>query len=116
MQNQQMKFSMLIRISAFPMDTRKKNLTDNGGEFCKAKLKLFCEENQIELSHGAARTPTIQGLVERSNKTRKGNMRSIIMIWNQITRTLKDGASTQCRVHILLHIHCPSSFPPFINI
>ncbi|XP_068750736.1 uncharacterized protein [Montipora capricornis] len=57
----------------------KKILTDNGGEFCNAKLKLFCEENQIKLSHGAARTPTTQGLVERSNRTWKENMRSIIM-------------------------------------
>ncbi|XP_068731605.1 uncharacterized protein, partial [Montipora capricornis] len=40
---------------------------------------LFCEENQIKLSHGAARTPTTQGLVERSNRTWKENMRSIIM-------------------------------------
>ena len=29
----------------------KKILTDNGGEFCNAKLKLFCEENKIKLSH-----------------------------------------------------------------
>ena len=57
----------------------KKILTDNGGEFFNAKLKLFCEENQIKLSHGAARTPTTQDLVERSNRTWKENMRSIIM-------------------------------------
>ena len=57
----------------------KKILTDNGGEFCNAKLKLFCEKNQIKLSYGAARTPTTQGLVERSNRTWKENMRSIIM-------------------------------------
>ena len=57
----------------------KKILTDNEGEFCNAKLKLFCEENQIKLSHGAPRTPTTQGLVERSNRTWKENMRSIIM-------------------------------------
>ena len=57
----------------------QKNLTDNGGEFFNAKLKLFCEENQIKVSHGAARNPTTQGLVGRSNKTWKENMRSIIM-------------------------------------
>ena len=57
----------------------KKILTDNAGEFCNAKLTLFCEKNQIKLSHGAARTPTIQGLVERSNRTWKENMGSIIM-------------------------------------
>ena len=57
----------------------KKILTDNGGEFCNAKLKLFCEENEIKLSHGAPRTPTTQGLVERSNRTWIENMRSIIM-------------------------------------
>ena len=57
----------------------KKILTDNGGEFCNAKLKLFCEENQIKLSHRAPRSPTTQGLVERSNRTWKENMRAIIM-------------------------------------
>ena len=57
----------------------KKILTDNGGEFCNAKLKLFCEESQIKLSHEAARTPTTHGLVERSNRTWKENMRSITM-------------------------------------
>ncbi|XP_067029790.1 KRAB-A domain-containing protein 2-like [Acropora muricata] len=57
----------------------KKIRTDNGGEFCNAKLKLFREENQIKLSHGAPRTPTTQGLVERSNRTWKENMTSIIM-------------------------------------
>ncbi|XP_068680547.1 uncharacterized protein [Montipora foliosa] len=57
----------------------KKFLPDNGGEFFNAKVKLLCEENQIKLSHGAARTPTAQGLVERSNKTWNENMKSIIM-------------------------------------
>ena len=43
-----------------------------------AMQNLFCEKNQIKLSHGAARTPTTQRLVERSNKTWKKNIRSII--------------------------------------
>ena len=47
--------------------------------YMEVKLKLFCEENEIKLSHGAARTPTTQGLVERRNRTWKENMRSIIM-------------------------------------
>ena len=54
----------------------------NGGEFCNAKLKLFCEENQIKLSHGAARTPTTQGLVESGlwkEATKHRKKRSIIM-------------------------------------
>ena len=33
----------------------------------------------IKLSHGAPRTPTTQGLVERSSRTWKEDMRSIIM-------------------------------------
>ncbi|XP_022791289.1 uncharacterized protein LOC111330654 [Stylophora pistillata] len=42
-------------------------------------MKAFCSTNQIQLLHGAARTPTTQGLVERSNRTFKENMRSLIM-------------------------------------
>jgi len=41
-----------------------KILTDNGGEFLNAKLKSFCEKNQIKPSHGAPRTPITQSLVE----------------------------------------------------
>ena len=94
------------------MDTRKKIIADNGGEFCNAKLELFCEENQIKLSHGAARTPTTQGLVERSNKTWKENMRSLIMGSNNtniekwcefacLWAATQASASTQCRLHML---------------
>ena len=57
----------------------KKILRDNGGEFENKKMKAFCSTNQIQLLHGAARTPTTQGLVERSNRTFKENMRSLIM-------------------------------------
>ena len=80
----------------------RKILTDNGGEFCNAKLKLFCEANQIKLSHGAARTPTTQGLVERSNKAWKENMRSIIMGSNN--KNKKDGASTQMQASYTMNI------------
>ena len=57
----------------------QKILTDNGGEFENEKMKAFCSTNQIQLLHGAARTPTTQGRVERSNPTLKENMRSLIM-------------------------------------
>ena len=36
----------------------KKIITDNGGEFQNKKLKMFCKDNGIKLSHGAPRTPT----------------------------------------------------------
>ncbi|XP_068723811.1 uncharacterized protein [Montipora capricornis] len=68
-----------VKIYCFSYGYPRKILIDNGGEFCNAKLKLFCEENQIKLSHEAARTPTTQALAERSNKTWKENVRSIIM-------------------------------------
>ena len=42
-------------------------------------MKAFCSTNQIQLLHGAARTATTQGLVERSNCTFKENMKSLIM-------------------------------------
>ena len=56
-----------------------KNLSDNGKEFRNKKMKQFCEENGITLSHGAARTPTTQGLTERSNRSWKEDMRTIIV-------------------------------------
>ena len=90
----------------------EKILTDNGGEFCNAKLKLFCEENQIKLSHGAAKTPTTQGLVERSSKIWKENMRSISMgshnknieRWCELAclwAATQASVSTQYRLHML---------------
>ncbi|XP_067017970.1 KRAB-A domain-containing protein 2-like [Acropora muricata] len=36
----------------------KKTITDNGREFQNNKIKNFCNDNAIELSHGAPRTPT----------------------------------------------------------
>ena len=57
----------------------KKILTDNGGEFSNAKLNSFCQDNKITLSHGSPRTPTTQGLVERSDRTWKEDLRNIIM-------------------------------------
>ena len=57
----------------------KKIITDNGGEFQNKKLKIFCKDNGIELSHGAPRTPTTQGLTERSKLSWKQDMRSLIV-------------------------------------
>ena len=57
----------------------KKIITDNGGEFQNHKMKKFCNENGITLSHGAPRTPTTQGLTERSNRSWKQDMRSLII-------------------------------------
>ena len=42
-------------------------------------LNTFCQEHHITVSQGSSRTPTTQGLVERSNRTWKENMRSIIL-------------------------------------
>ena len=49
----------------------EKILTDNGEEIENKKIKRFCSKNQIQLLHGAARTPTTQKLIERSNCTSK---------------------------------------------
>ena len=57
----------------------RKIITDNGGEFQNNKMKKFCHENGIKLSHGAPRTPTTQGLTERSNRSWKQDMRSLII-------------------------------------
>ena len=57
----------------------KKCLSDNGKEFRNKKMEQFCEENGITLLHGTARTPTTQGLTERSNRSWKEDMRAIIL-------------------------------------
>ena len=72
----------------------KRIITDNGGEFQNKKLKVFCKDNGIELSHGAPQTLTTQGLSERSNLSWKQDMRSLIVStadknikkWCQYTR------------------------------
>ena len=57
----------------------RKIITDNGKEFKNHKMNQFCQENNITLSHGAPRTPTTQGLTERSNRSWKQDMRSLII-------------------------------------
>ena len=57
----------------------KKILTDNGKEFKNKKMEAFCQENGIQIAHGSPRTPTTQGLVERSNRSWKEDTRALIM-------------------------------------
>ena len=57
----------------------QKILSGNGKEFHNKKMEQFCEENRITLWHGAARTPTRQGLTERSSRSWKEDMRAIIV-------------------------------------
>ena len=38
----------------------------------------FCNKHKIDLVHGAPRTPQTQGLVERNNRTVKGNLVNIL--------------------------------------
>jgi len=72
----------------------KKIITDSGREFQDRKLKMFCNKNGIELSHFAPRTPTTQGLTERSNLSWKQDLWSLIVStagksikkWCQYTR------------------------------
>ena len=56
----------------------KKILCDNGKEFTNKLLVNFARENAITLVHGAPRTPTTQGLVERSNRTWKEDMYAVM--------------------------------------
>ena len=56
----------------------KKLHSDNGKEFKNQKMSSFCQSNNIKQVHGAPRTPTTQGLVERNNKTIKENIRNIL--------------------------------------
>lgn len=57
----------------------KKIVTDNGKEFKNKLIEEFCRVNDIKISHGAPRTPTTQGLTERSNRSWKEDMRAIII-------------------------------------
>ena len=52
--------------------------SDNGKEFTGQKMKNFCKTNSITQVHGASRTPTTQGLVERGNRTFKENLSNIL--------------------------------------
>ena len=57
----------------------RKLITDNGKEFKNKEMNQFCDNNGIKLSHGSSRTPTTQGLVERSNRMWKESTRSLLM-------------------------------------
>ena len=64
-----MKYLHDSNATATPMAFRKKILTDNDKEFANKKMEAFCEKNGIQVAHGSPRTPTTQGLVERSNRS-----------------------------------------------
>lgn len=68
-------FKMYCHTYGFP----RMILTDNGKEFKNQKMENFCKENEIKQGHGSPRTPTTQGLVERSNRSWKEDMRALIM-------------------------------------
>ena len=58
------------------------NITDHHTKYVYVtplKAKSADEENRIQVAHGSPRTPTTQGLVERSNRSWKENMRALIM-------------------------------------
>ena len=48
--------------------------SDNGKEFIGKRMRELCKSN----FHGAPRTPTTQGLVERGNRTFKENISNIL--------------------------------------
>lgn len=52
--------------------------SDNGKEFIGIKMQQFCHSYSIAQVHGAPRTPTTQGLVERGNRTFKENLSKIL--------------------------------------
>ena len=81
----------------------KKILTENGGEFENRKMKAFCSTNQIQLL--PARTPTIQGLVERLNRTFKENIRNLIisLCGLQISKWCKYTVEASCIMNITYH-------------
>ena len=42
-------------------------------------METFCKNNGITMKHGAPRTPTTQGLIERSNRKSKEDMHTLIV-------------------------------------
>ena len=57
----------------------KSILYDNGREFCNQIMETFCQKNGITMKHGAPRTPTTQGLIERSNRSCKEDLHTLIV-------------------------------------
>ena len=47
--------------------------------FCNKNMETFCKNNGITMKHGAPRTPTTQGLIERSNRSCKEDMHTLIV-------------------------------------
>ena len=45
--------------------------SDNGKEFKSKTMSELCRKHKIKQVHGAPRTPSTQGLVERNNRTVK---------------------------------------------
>ena len=52
--------------------------SDNGKEFKSKTVSELCRKHQIKQVHGAPRTPSTQGLVERNNRTVKENILNIL--------------------------------------
>ena len=69
----------VFQLYCFTYGFPKKILTDNGREFVNKKMEAFCKENEIKMAHDSPRTPTTQGLVERSNRSWKEDMRALIL-------------------------------------
>ena len=57
----------------------KSILCDNGREFRNQIMVTFCQNNNITMKHGAPRTPTTQGLIERSNRSCKEDLHTLIV-------------------------------------
>ena len=81
---------------------------DNGKEFIGIKMKQFCHSYSIAQVHGAPRTPTTQGLVERGNRTFKENL-------SKILREKKAELNNWCseaayKKNIIMHMMQPKKF------
>ena len=57
----------------------KSILCDNGREFCNQIMETFCQNNGITMKHRAPRMPTTQGLIERSNRSCKEVLHTLIV-------------------------------------
>ena len=57
----------------------KSILCSNGREFCNQIMETFCQKNGIIMKHGVPTTPTTQGLIERSNRSCKEDLHTLIV-------------------------------------
>ena len=80
-------------------------LNDSGEEFNNKQMETFCKENEIKQGHGSSCTPTIQGFVERSNRSWKDATRMLIVSTNKKTNKCYQSTMEAAHVRNIVYHH-----------